>query len=51
MLQMYYESQWSGDSTVLNTAVVIYLKLSNVYDNIVIDVDCFVEYWLLAAFD
>ena len=36
--------------TVLNTAVVIYLKLSNVYNSIIIDVDCFVAYWFLVAF-
>ena len=36
-----YESQWSIDNTVLNTAVVIYLKLSNVYNSIIIDVNYF----------
>ena len=29
---------------------MIYLKLSNVYNSIIIDVDCFVAYWQLAAF-
>ena len=46
----YYESQRSSDSTVLNTAVVIYLKLKHAYNSIIIDVDCFIAYWLLAVF-
>ena len=46
---MYYESQCSSDRTVLNTAVVIYLKFSNIYNSTIIDVDYCVAYQLLAA--
>ena len=45
-----FDRQWSSDNAVLNTAVVIYLKLSNVYNSFIIDVDCFVAYGLLTAF-
>ena len=47
--QKEQERQWSSDSSVLNTAVVIYLKLSDAINSITIDEDCFVAYCLLAA--
>ena len=46
MLWRSFGSQWSSESTVLNSNIFL---LSNVYNSIIIAVDYFVAYWLLAA--
>ena len=44
MIWRSFDSQWSSDNTVLNSNI-----LSNVYNSIIIAVEFFVAYWLLAA--
>ena len=39
-----FDSPWSSDSTALN------MKLSSIYNSNIKGVDCFVAYWLFAAF-
>ena len=46
MLWRSFGRQWSSESTVLNSNINL---LSNVYDSIILAVDNFVAYWLLAA--